>query len=129
MQVPSGSPTPDVPAGEASLEEQDALAIRMAWSQLAAPMPIQIEERLARRQFFDAALDLATSVIGEDRLHGFRLSFTSLGGPYMVTLLLRDGAGKEAVELGAQHDTSLVQAFLLAVRDCASYAARHDGRA
>jgi hypothetical protein len=119
MDLRTASPTRDVPAGEASLEEQDARAVRQAWSKMAGPMPVQVEERLAKRQFFDAALDLAQRVVGEERLHGFRLSFTSLGGPYIATLLLRDGVADKPVEVAAQHEDSLVQAFLTAIQDWA----------
>jgi hypothetical protein len=111
--------TLDVPVGQVSLEEQDTRAIRQAWSKLAGQLPVQVEERLAKRQFFDAALDLAQRVIGEERLQGFRLSFTSLGGPYVATLLLRDGAAEKPIELAAQHEDSLIQAFLTAIQDWA----------
>ncbi|NNM72813.1 hypothetical protein [Enterovirga aerilata] len=100
---------------EGSPEEQDARAVRQAWAQLAAPMPLQIEERLATRQFFDAALDLAHRVVGQERLHGFRLSFTSLGGPYAATLILAEPDGGGLGEVGAEHETSLVQALVAAI--------------
>ncbi len=82
-------------------------------------MPVQVEERLAKRQFFDAAPDLAQRVVGEERLHGFRLSFTSLGGPYVARLLLRDGVAAKPVEIAAQREDPLVRAFLTALQDWA----------
>jgi hypothetical protein len=93
-------------------DEIDNDAIRQAWLALAGSLPDAAADRVSRGEVFYAALDLAEHLIAPEQLSGWRISFTSDGGPYLATLMLRDPGSGVVSELSSSHPESLTLAFL-----------------
>ena len=95
-------------------DSADNEAVQDAWISFAGALPDLAEQRIARGEVFYSALDLAETLIGPRRLAGWRISFTSDGGPYSATLIL-SGAKGMPDEIEASHPTSLALAFIAVI--------------
>jgi hypothetical protein len=93
-------------------DEIDNEAIRQAWLALVGTLPDAAAGRVSRGEVFYSALDLAEHLIAPNELSGWRISFTSDGGPYLATLMLRDLKSGAVSELSALHPESLTLAFV-----------------
>lgn len=96
-------------------DEIDNEAIREAWLTLAGSLPDAAAGRVSRGEVFYSALDLAEHLIAPDELSGWRISFTSDGGPYSATLMLCHPKSGIVSELSSDHPESLTLAFLSAI--------------
>jgi hypothetical protein len=95
-------------------DEIDNAAVREAWQRWSGRLPDAAEARVARGEVFYSALDLAEHLIPPAEFVGWRISFTSDGGPYAAVLLLRDGRGGPS-EISATDPTSLTLALIAAI--------------
>jgi hypothetical protein len=106
------------PSGHASRsparDEIDNAAVREAWQRWSGRLPDAAEARVARGEVFYSALDLAEHLIPPAEFAGWRISFTSDGGPYAAVLLLRDGGGG-CSEVSATDPGSLTLALIAAI--------------
>jgi hypothetical protein len=93
-------------------DEIDNEAIRQAWLALVGTLPDAAADRVSRGEVFYSALDLAEHLIAPNELSGWRISFTSNGGPYLATLMLRNPNSGIVSEISAAHPESLTLAFL-----------------
>jgi hypothetical protein len=93
-------------------DEIDNEAIRQAWLTLVGTLPDAAAGRVSRGEVFYSALDLAEHLIAPNELSGWRISFTSDGGPYLATLMLRNPNSGAVSEISASHPESLTLAFL-----------------
>jgi hypothetical protein len=93
-------------------DQIDNEAIRQAWLALAGILPDAAAGRVSRGEVFYSALDLAEHLIAPNELSGWRISFTSDGGPYLATLILRNPKSGAVSELSASHPESLTLAFV-----------------
>jgi hypothetical protein len=103
--------------------ERDRLdneAVQGAWITLTGALPALAEQRISRGEVFYSALDLAETMIGSKILAGWRVSFTTDGGPYAATLLLNDAKGGAANEIAASHPSSLALAFISVIEKWAT---------
>ena len=98
----------------------DNKAVRDAWILLTGVLPDRAEQRVSRGEVFYSALDLAEALIGSTNLAGWRVSFTTDGGPYTATLLLHTNDGKDPSEMTASHSSSLALAFISVVKKWAA---------
>jgi hypothetical protein len=105
-------------------DEIDNEAIRNAWLALAGALPDAAAGRVSRGEVFYSALDLAEHLIAPGELSGWRISFTSEGGPYLATLMLRNPQSGLVSELTAQHAESLTLAFISVIDRWAKTAAK-----
>jgi hypothetical protein len=105
-------------------DEIDNDAIRQAWLALAGSLPDAAAGRVSRGEVFYSALDLAEHLIAPEQLSGWRISFTSDGGPYLATLMLRDPKSGIVSELSSSHPESLTLAFLSVMERWAKARAR-----
>ena len=101
-------------------DEIDNNAIRHAWQTLAGSVPDVTAGRVSRGEVFYAALDLAEYLIAPSELGGWRISFTSNGGPYLATLILRNQKSGVTSEISASHPVSLTLAFLSVIEQWAA---------
>jgi hypothetical protein len=116
---------------QAERDEIDNKAVQEAWLSLAGTLPVSTEQSIARGEVFYSALDLAEYLIGSDNMAGWRISFTTDGGPYAAALLLNGPPGETGREITASHPTSLALAFTSVIRkwsDNANRPARHGSR-
>ena len=97
-------------------DELDNKAVQDAWLSLAGTLPPATEQSIARGEVFYSALDLAEYLIGSDNMAGWRISFTTDGGPYAAALLLNGPEGETVREITASHPTSLALAFTSVIR-------------
>lgn len=109
-------PFPSMPTSQAERDRLDNEAVRDAWLSLAGTLPVSIEQRVARGEVFYSALDLAEYLIGTNDLAGWRISFTTVGGPYSATLLLKTSRNGMPLEIPGSHPTSLAMAFISVIR-------------
>lgn len=107
-----------VPSGETFLaltqlerDEIDNRAVREAWLRYIGSIPLTIEQQIGRGEVFFSALDLAETVLGPKRLDGWRVSFSSEGGPYTVTLTVRHVSTDQPANMTATHPGSLTLAM------------------
>jgi hypothetical protein len=105
-------------------DEIDNDAVRRAWLALAGSLPDAAAGRVSRGEVFYSALDLAEHLIAPEQLSGWRISFTSDGGPYLATLMLRDPKSGIVSELSSSHPESLTLAFLSVMESWAKAQAR-----
>src|SRR5690348_17166423 len=103
---------------QAERDELDNKAVQEAWLSLAGTLPASTEQSIARGEVFYSALDLAEYIIGSRAMAGWRISFTTDGGPYAAALLLNgtQGKGEAQREITASHPTSLAMAFTSVIR-------------
>jgi hypothetical protein len=96
-------------------DEIDNEAIQEAWKALTGSLPASAKERVSRGEVFYSALDLVEHLIGSNELVGWKVSFTSEGGPYTAQLFLetQDNGAGWAIE--ASHDSSLTIAMTSAI--------------
>src|SRR5262245_28942337 len=94
-------------SSQAERDTLDNEVVRDAWLSLAGTLPLAIEQRVSRGEVFYSALDLAEYLIGTDRLAGWRISFTTDGGPYSAALLLKTPRNGTPGEIAGTHPTSL----------------------
>jgi hypothetical protein len=92
-------------------DEIDNRSVRDAWKSLVGGVPFPAEQQVERGEVFYSALDLAEIVVGPTRLAGWRVSFTSEGGPYAATLIVRDPSSNLPSEFTATHPRSLTLAL------------------
>jgi hypothetical protein len=97
-------------------DETDNRAILEAWKSLTGSLPAFAADRISRGEVFYSALDLAEYLIGLDELMGWKVSFTSDGGPYRAELFVKGGADGDASAIEATHETSLTLAMTAAIR-------------
>jgi hypothetical protein len=107
-----GTETASTPHQPRDRDEIDNAAIRQAWLTLAGAVPDTAAGRVSRGEVFYAALDLAEHLIDPNELSGWRISFTSDGGPYTATLMLRNSGSGIVSEISAEHAQSLTLAFI-----------------
>jgi hypothetical protein len=124
MTVQPDHPARTPASSQAERDEADNRAVREAWLFLAGTLPLATEQGIARGEVFYSALDLAEQVIGSRRLAGWRISFTTDGGPYEAALLLQDPRSKLEGEITSSHPTSLTLALISAIRKWADDVAR-----
>jgi hypothetical protein len=103
-------------ATQAERDELDNKAVQEAWLSLAGTLPVSTEQSIGRGEVFYSALDLAEYLIGSSSLAGWRISFTTDGGPYVAVLLLNGPRDETQRELTASHPTSLALAFTSVIR-------------
>jgi hypothetical protein len=96
-------------------DEIDNEAICRAWLALAGTLPDAAAGRVSRGEVFYSALDLAEHLIAPKELSGWRIGFTSDGGPYSATLILCNPRSGGFSEISASHPESLTLAFLSAI--------------
>jgi hypothetical protein len=102
---------------QAERDEIDNAAVKDAWISLAGVLPVSTGQRIARGEVFYSALELAEYLIGAHKLAGWRINFTTDGGPYSAVLLLNGSPETEPeVEIAAIHPTSLALAFISVIR-------------
>jgi hypothetical protein len=108
----------DIPAAltQGERDDIDNRSVRDAWKSLVGNVPFPAEQQVERGEVFYSALDLAELVIGPRRLAGWRVSFTSDGGPYAATLIVRDSPLDGLEEFTATHPRSLTLALTSVVR-------------
>jgi hypothetical protein len=94
----------------------DNEAVRDAWVLLTGVLPDRVEQRVSRGEVFYSALDLAEALIDSKNFAGWRVSFTTDGGPYTATLLLNNNDGKDRSEMTASHSSSLALAFITVIK-------------
>ena len=97
-------------------DEIDNRSVRDAWKSLVGGVPFPAEQQVERGEVFYSALDLAEIIVGPTRLVGWRVSFTSEGGPYAATLIVRDPKSDLPSEFTATHPRSLTLALTSVVR-------------
>jgi len=97
-------------------DEIDNRSVREAWKSLVGAVPFPAEQQVERGEVFYSALDLAETIVGPTRLAGWRVSFTSEGGPYAATLIVRDSKSNLPNEFTATHPRSLTLALTSVVR-------------
>jgi hypothetical protein len=100
------------PDQQSARDETDNEAIRQAWLTWVGTLPDAAAGRVSRGEVFYSALDLAEHLIAPDELSGWRISFTSDGGPYSATLMLCNSKSGIVSEISAAHPQSLTLAFL-----------------
>jgi hypothetical protein len=105
-------------------DEIDNGAIRQAWLTLVGVVPEAVAARVSRGEVFYSALDLAEHLIAPDQLSGWRINFTSDGGPYGATLILHDPASGAVSEISSSHPVSLTLAFLSVIESWSNAAAK-----
>lgn len=105
---------------------EEAGILRSAWREMTSSLPDAPEDLIARHRFTEAALDLVEHVVGHDQLVGWRLTFTSVGGPYSATLFARRFNSARIEEIGKENDTSLSVAIVDALRFWLESSARSD---
>jgi hypothetical protein len=105
-------------------DEIDNRAVQEAWLSLAGSLPVSTEQSISRGEVFYSALDLAEYLIGTSNLAGWRISFTTDGGPYAATLLLKGPGAETQSEITASHPTSLALAFTSVIKNWADDAER-----
>jgi hypothetical protein len=79
-------------------------------------VPFPAEQQVERGEAFYSALDLAEIIVGSTRLEGWRVSFTSGGGPHAATLIVRDPKSDLPSEFTATHPRSLTLALTSVIR-------------
>lgn len=81
----------------AGVDDSDLL--REAWVRLIGDLPLELDALIREHGFLDFALELAQAAFGKDALFGWRLVYTSKGGPYRAAVYLRatDGRGYHAI--------------------------------
>ena len=109
-----------LPLPERERDRIDNEAVHDAWISLTGALPRFAEQRISRGEVFYSALDLAEAVIGSKNLAGWRISFTTEGGPYGAALLLKDTGNGASTEIIASHPTSLALAFISVVEKWAA---------
>jgi hypothetical protein len=97
-------------------DTQDAAILRDAWLEMTSSLPDAPADLIARQRFTEAALDLVEDVIARDQLVGWRLTFTSVGGPYGAILFARRSDGGTVEEIRQENDASLSMAIVDALR-------------
>jgi hypothetical protein len=97
-------------------DQTDNEAVRAAWQSLTGSLPAAVEGQISRGEVFYSALDLAERLIGPSELCGWRVSFTSEGGPYTAHLFLRPCRADGPREIEALHPWSLTIAMTTAIR-------------
>ena len=97
-------------------DEIDNRAVQEAWLSLAGSLPASTEQSIAWGEVFYSALELAEYLIGTRDLTGWRISFTTDGGPYAAALFLKNSRTGTPSEITASHPTSLALAFTSAIR-------------
>jgi hypothetical protein len=107
---------------QAERDEMDNKAVQEAWLSLAGTLPLSTAQGIARGEVFYSALDLAEHLIGTSNLAGWRISFTTDGGPYVAALLLHGPRPETQSEIIASHPTSLALAFTSAIKKWADNA-------
>jgi hypothetical protein len=112
------------PARQRVRDEIDNEAIRQAWLTWVGSIPETAAGRVSRGEVFYSALDLAELLIAPNELSGWRISLTSEGGPYSVTLILCSPRSGGPSEISASHPESLTLAFLSAIDKWAETRAR-----
>jgi hypothetical protein len=105
-------------------DEIDNAAIRQAWLTFVGAVPEAVAGRVSRGEVFYSALDLAEHLIAPDQLSGWRINFTSDGGPYGATLILHDPASGAVSEISSSHPVSLTLAFLSVIESWSNAAAK-----
>src|SRR5258708_1241174 len=97
-------------------DDIDNEAILEAWKSLTGSLPASAAGRVSRGEVFYSALDLAEHLIGSRELAGWKVSFTSEGGPYTARLFLNTNGTGKSREIEASHPSSLTLAMTSAVR-------------
>lgn len=116
MIVKEDAAAPALILGQNERDEIDNRAVQEAWRSLAGMLPASTEQSIARGEVFYSALELAEYLIGTNNLVGWRISFTTDGGPYAAALLLKDPGAETQSEIAASHPTSLALAFTSVIR-------------
>jgi hypothetical protein len=88
----------------------EARIVADAWTRHVGKVSEPIRDMLDAGRYLDAAIELAKVLIGSP-LIGWKLRFTSSGGPYEVELLLDDGWQSPI----GQSDQALTIAFVEAI--------------
>jgi hypothetical protein len=101
---------------QAERDELDNRAVQDAWLSLAGTLPTSTDQSIRRGEVFYSALELAEYLIGSKSLAGWRVSFTTDGGPYAAALFLNDQQSGTQGEITASHPNSLALAFTSAIR-------------
>jgi hypothetical protein len=107
-------------------DEIDNEAIREAWLTWVGTLPDAAAGRVSRGEVFYSALDLAEHLIAPKELSGWRISFTSDGGPYSATLILCNPRSGITSEISAAHPQSLTLAFLSVIGRWAETSAKSE---
>ncbi|MGE0846347.1 MAG: hypothetical protein AB7L41_08750 [Flavobacteriaceae bacterium] len=93
--------------------DDEARLVEESWTRYQGHVPRHVRDLVEAGRYLDAAIELARQVIGEPPLIGWRMAFTSAGGPYEVQLLF-DRPRLEANATGAS-EQALSAAFLDAI--------------
>lgn len=91
----------------------EADGVARAWVAHRGALPQRIDHLIETGRYLDAAIELAQEMIGEPPLAGWRLRFTSAGGPYAVELL--NSAGAPLPGGAGASEVALSDAFLNAI--------------
>jgi hypothetical protein len=105
-------------------DEIDNAAIRQAWLAFVGAVPEAAAAQVSRGEVFYSALDLAEYLIAPDQLSGWRINFTSDGGPYGATLILHNPASGAVSEISSSHPDSLTLAFLSVIENWSNATAK-----
>lgn len=105
-----------MPIASNTLAEHEADNLRTAWLDMTSSLPQEQEYLIAQHRLIEAALDLVEYVIGHDQLIGWRLTFTSVGGPYSATLFVRRTGTVIIGEIRHEDDLSLSAAIVDVIR-------------
>jgi|ERR1700722_7701283 hypothetical protein len=105
-------------------DEIDNDAIRQAWLTFVGAVPEAAAGRVSRGEVFYSALDLAEHLIAPEQLSGWRINFTSDGGPYGATLMLHNPGSGAVSEISSSHPDSLTLAYLSVVESWSNATAK-----
>lgn len=92
----------------------EAKFVADAWIKHAGQLPMPVQGLLEAGRYLDATIELARSAIGQPPLVGWKMRFTSAGGPYEVELIF---GGSRATVIGCS-DHALSAAFVNAISNC-----------
>jgi len=116
MIVQLDNAAPASPLTQVERDEIDNRAVEEAWLSLAGNLPKSTEQSIRRGEVFYSVLELAEYLIGSKHLTGWRISFTTDGGPYAAALFLADPTSGAQHEITATHPNSLTLAFTSALK-------------
>jgi hypothetical protein len=116
MIVQLDNAAPASALSQAERDEIDNRAVQEAWLSMAGTLPTSTEQSIGRGEVFYSALELAEFLIGSNSLTGWRISFTTDGGPYVAALFLNDERSGRQSSITASHPNSLALAFTSVIR-------------
>lgn len=95
--------------------DEAATGIIRAWRRLGRELPKSISDLIAFGRVTEAALDSVEQILGRDRILGWRMTYSSRGGPYGAYIFMRCGVGGNIVEYSSISRRSLPEALIIAL--------------